>query len=403
MNAKSRYVPRNYRWFNKLLKWTLGAWLRRAYRVESRGGEFLKTLKPPFIVVANHVTTRDPFILGPLIRQPVYWVTGDGAMRTPLLGKILRFVGSIPKTKAIPDMQTINWIVEVTRKRKGVVGVFPEGQATWDGRSLPVLPATAKLLKLLKIPVVAARISGGYSSLPRWTWKRRPGRFVVDWKLALEPAELKTLAAEEIVERLESAIGHDECAYLEAEPQEFESRRMAEHLELSLFMCPACGSIGRLKSFRSRFNCLACGEALALDGRYRFRRLGGGEPAFPTIRDWDAWQEKTFAAAAARAAAERPEAPFLSDPGALLLRGRKTRPLRRVRAGTLLLYRDRLELATHFGSRLSFPLAEIEGANVYKRNLLEFYVGRTLFQVRFPLRATSARKWCMGIEALKAP
>jgi len=221
--------------------------------------------------------------------------------------------------------------------------------------------------------------------------------------LALEPAELKALPAEEIVARLESAIGHDECAYLEAEPQEFESRRMAEHLELSLFMCPACGTIGRLKSFRSRFNCLACGEALALDGRYRFRRLGGGEPAFPTIRDWDAWQAKAFAAAAARAAAERPEAPFLSDPGALLLRGRKTRPLRRVRAGTLLLYRDRLELATHFGSRLSFPLAEIEGANVYKRNLLEFYVGRTLFQARFPLRATSARKWCMGIEALKAP
>jgi 1-acyl-sn-glycerol-3-phosphate acyltransferase len=400
MSRRSRYVPRNYRWFNKLLKYTYALWLRVFFRVEGRNAELAWSLPPPFVVVSNHVTILDPFILSTFLREPVYWITSDGNMRTSLMRALLRLVGSIPKSKAIPDMETVNWTVEVIRKRRGVVGIFPEGQQTWNGTTLPLVPSTAKLLKLLKVPVLAAVIRGGYSSLPRWTGARRRGRMEIEWKLAFSPEELKSLKAEEIAAGLEAALAHDEAEWQEGAKVPFLALRRAEQAELALFMCPRCEAIGSLKSSRSRLNCLSCGMALRLDPLGRFRTRRDGPPPFAGIRDWDRWQAAAFERSVAGAAAARPSSPLFSDAGAVMLRGRKMNPLRRLNTGTLILYLDRLELATLLGERFSFPVPSIEGIGVLKRNILEFYVGRDLYQVRFPLRPVSARKWQAAVEIL---
>ena len=77
-------------------------------------------------------------------------------------------------------------------------------------------------------------------------------------------------------------------------------------------------------------------------------------------------------------------------------------PLRRLRSGTLILYPDRLELATFFGERLHFPITDIEGISVLKRSTLEFYLGRDLYQTRFALGSSSARKWAEAVETLRS-
>lgn len=400
MAAKRRYAPRNYRWFNKLLRFSLGSWLKAFFRIRSETGPIARSLQPPFVLLSNHVTVLDPFMLSAFLREPVYWITADGNMRTRVMKALLRLVGSIPKSKAIPDLETVGWTVDVIRKRGGVVGIFPEGQASWDGKTLPLAPATAKLLKLLKVPVLVAVIRGGYSSFPRWTGAMRRGRIEIDFRVELEPEEIKALSAEEIAARLDAALAHDEAAWNENNRVSFDAVRRAEGLELSLFMCPLCASVGSMKSSRSRFYCLACGESLKLDAQGRFRGTNAHAPRFATIRDWDGWQRKAFAEEVRDRAAAKPSRPVFSDGGAVLLRGRKLNPLRAIRSGTLILYADRLELATLLGERLVFPLSELDGLGVLKRDLLEFYRGRDLYQVRFPLRDVSARKWQMGIEAL---
>jgi 1-acyl-sn-glycerol-3-phosphate acyltransferase len=400
MSRHSRYVPRNYPWFNKLIWITYGVWLRLFFRIESEGLEAARNLRSPFVLVSNHVTVLDPFILGTLLRKPVYWITSDGNMRTRLMRALLRLVGSIPKSKAVPDMETINWTVEVIRKRGGVVGIFPEGEQTWSGATLPLIPSTAKLVKLLKVPVLAAVIKGGYSSLPRWTTARRRGRIEVKFDVILEPAGLKAMKSEEIGEALEAALDHDETAWREKAKVPFLAFRKAEHLELALFMCPRCEAIGSLRGSRSSFNCISCGMALKLDAFGRFRSRGGDQPPFDGIRDWESWQAEAFRRRVERDAASRPLSPLFSDAGALMLRGRKMNPLRALRTGTLILYPDRIELATLLGERLRFPVADIEGLSVLKRNILEFYLGRDLYQTRFPLRSTSARKWHIAAAML---
>ena len=67
----------------------------------------------------------------------------------------------------------------------------------------------------------------------------------------------------------------------------------------------------------------------------------------------------------------------------------------------MILYPDRIELATLLGERLAFPVADIEGAGVLKQQLFEFYIGKTLYQFRFPRRFQSARKWYDAVSVLK--
>jgi 1-acyl-sn-glycerol-3-phosphate acyltransferase len=398
-----RYVPRNYRWFNKLLRFTYGQWLFSFFRVRVSGHEIAKSLHAPFVVVGNHVTILDPFILGSLLKEPVYWITSDGNMRTRLMRALLRLVGSIPKAKAIPDMQTVNWTVEVIRKRGGVVGIFPEGEQSWDGVTLPLIPATAKLLKLLRAPVLAAVIKGGFLSLPRWSWARRRGRIDIEFSLLFTKEELKSLDASEVQERLASALAHDEFAWQEEARVGYEALRKAEHLELGLFMCPECERIGTMRSARSRFNCISCGLALRIDTFGRFRSFRGAGPRFDNLRDWDRWQAGAFRRYLETSARDRPSGQLFSDAGAMLYRGHKTNPLRSLRSGTLILYPDRIELATLLGERISFAAGEIDGVGVLKRNILDFYVGHDLYQVRFPFRHISARKWAAALDFLRAP
>jgi hypothetical protein len=171
-------------------------------------------------------------------------------------------------------------------------------------------------------------------------------------------------------------------------------------VELALFMGPRCEAIGSLRSRHSRLNCVSCGMALRMDPFGRFRSRVDGPPVFDGIRDWGRWQAEAFRERVEREAAEKPGAPIFSDAGAMLLRGHKMNPLQMLRTGTLILYPDRLELATLMGERLRFPIAQIEGISVLKRDILEFYVGRDLYQTRFPMRSTSARKWQAAVMIL---
>lgn len=401
---KSAYRPDNPRWFNRILRVTYGMYLRVMYRIKAVNADVFSELRPPYVIVPNHVTMVDPFMIGAHVPEPVYWIASDGNMRTTIMRALMRLVGSIPKSKSIPDLQTINGIVEVIRKRKGVVGIFPEGMASFDGHTQDLVPATGKLLKLLKVPVVTAVLKGGFYSLPRWSWKRRRGRMEIEFKVALTSQDVKSLKPEEILTRVRSSLEHDEAEWLRNRTVHFSGKKSrAENLETVLFQCPYCGAVGAMRSRRDRFHCTACGHTERLDRFYRFRPVDGKAPRFATIREWSLWQEKAFRAYLAERASTQPDAPLFWDAGVFLLKSWKLSPMRKVRTGRLVMYRDRMELIPLVAPPLVFPLSEVEGEGVLKRNLFEFYRGRTLYRARFPTRRSSARKWMMAIGILREP
>lgn len=420
-SRRNAYRPYNPRWFNRLIRYTFGIYLSRRFRIHCVGRELFETLKPPFVIVPNHVALLDSLMVGSNVPQPIYWIASDGNMRTTFMRFVLKLVGTIPKSKYIPDLETINAIVEVIRKRKGVIGIFPEGTATFDGHTQELVPATGKLLKLLKVPVVTAIVKGAYHSMPRWSWTDRPGRVEIEFKVAIPGNEIRELKADEIFMRLKEALDHDEAAWQQEQLIPYSGKARAEDLQTVLFRCPSCGSNESMRSSGHCFACQACGTSWHLDRYYRLKPLSGNlnPQELGTIRDWNLWQAQAFATDLLHRVRIGDGKALLADPTVSIFIGRKLNPLRKLMTCRLILYPDRLELESEppldpqtdtqnearsspvLWAKLSFPLKEMEGEGVFKRNLLEFYHNRSLYQLRFPSRNSSALKWLMAFGILR--
>ena len=230
----------------------------------------------------------DPFFAGIFIPDPVHYVTSDANFRSKILRFLLGLVGSIPKTKLMSDYETIRHIMRI-RDKKGVIGIFPEGRRTWDGHTLDLLYATAKLIKLLKIPVVVPIFKGAYISLPRWTKRPRRGSIAISYTLLFTAKELSSLGLDEISGRLGKALEYDEYEWQRTAMITFKGRRKAEYLELTLYACPECGGIATLRSKKDVFSCTSCGYSVRYN-EYGFFEKISGQLRFQTVREWNIWQ-----------------------------------------------------------------------------------------------------------------
>jgi 1-acyl-sn-glycerol-3-phosphate acyltransferase len=396
MISARRYRPTNTRFFTWLIRNTYGAWIRRAYNVAAEGLEFVNTIKPPYIVVGNHSTLLDPFLANALMPQPIHWVASDGNMRSPLMRFLLiKLAGSIPKSKAIPDIETVNWIVEFIRKRNGIVGFYPEGQSSWNGSSIPSFGATAKLLKLLNVPVVLVLTKGAYMTKPRWAYTRRAGKVEIDFSLLFDPGTLKNLGVDEIERRLDAALAHDDPAWAKDQGITYADPRRAECLELAYYACPVCGALQCLESSGSTVSCKACGAAAEYgeDGSF-------GSPFPASLKSWDGWQETHLQSLIVEHYVPNPSLPIFSDEGVVLLSGKRMNTMLWLGVGTLVLNAKGLEFTPRLGRKQAFSLKDIEGPGVLKWNYFEFYAGKKVYRAKFKDRTSSGRKYAVALDIL---
>ena len=111
-----------YRLF-KLLSIVLVKGLFR-FKVEGLGNLPEKT---NFIVVANHTSYLDPFLVGVAVRRRVYWIAQRDLYKVPLIYWFMK------KTSSLPVGRAAEPLTELLRQNKNV-GLFPEGRRTHDGK-----------------------------------------------------------------------------------------------------------------------------------------------------------------------------------------------------------------------------------------------------------------------------
>ncbi len=399
MTSKGVRVRRASRHFGAFLKLTLGRFLLNRYNVAGENLAVLRRLRPPYLLLANHFTTWDPFLLGCFIPVPVYNVTSDMQFRSAVMRFLLGLVGAIPKTKVVSDLGTVRKILAVVRVG-GVVGIYPEGRRSWDGHTSAILFSTAKLVKVLRLPVVIAVMKGGYLSLPRWTRFRRRGRILFDFHLALSAAETRELSAGEVYRRMVDTIEHDEYEFQRSQMLPYRGRRAAERLELALFACPSCRAIGSLASSGRLFGCGRCGYRVRYNA-YGFFEPRSGALRFATVRDWNLWQLGFLEEALSSAFARGDSAPVLAERNLLIQVGYRTRPLRRFHYGDMTLFLDRIEFKTLVHGTISFPIAEIAGINVQIQERLEFYFRGMLYRFHSGRRPVCGYLWMNAVEILQ--
>lgn len=325
------------------------------------------------LVLFNHQTALDQFLVGLAFPQPVYYVASEDLFSIGPLARAMEYlVAPIPIKKQSTDIRAVKTCLRVA-KEGGTIAIAPEGNRTYSGRLCFINPAIGSLAKKLKLPVLLFRIEGGYGVHPRWSDGVRRGPMRAYVAERIEPEELKTLSPAQICERIRRGLDVDETEI----PGNYRGRNKAEYLERMLYVCPRCG-LSRFESRGDTVRCLSCGmEARYLENK-QFR---SDDPAFPYrfAADWYAAQEDFVNALDTRDYLEKPLFRDRADLSRVLLYKRKEL-LRRDSA--VALYGDRIVIDEGMTRELCLPFAELSTVTVLGRNKLNLYHGETLYQLK---------------------
>ncbi len=393
---------RKFRAFNPVLYFflhlTLIPYLIVKYNIHSKNKRIFKKLKPPYLVIPNHVAKYDPAMVNIFIPNRIHYVMSDANLRSKL-GRwaYLRLCRVVPKTKALSDSTAVRTLVQLTRLKR-VICVFGEGRSTWDGVTHEIYPATSKLVKLLKIPVVVPLFKGGYLSRPRWAHTVRRGKLIIHYKKVFDGPEIENMSLEDIHQRLQNELYNDDYQFQKQTGYLYPSKYGAEYLERLLFMCPDCRAVTSLYSKGRECTCQECGFSLS------YLPSGEFEPSNKkfdqrTVTQWVALQAGLFDKKLSFIRKSGNRGPVFQDENVTVKTGFKLEPLQVYMQGTMKLFLDRFEIQN--GERsVAFPIAEIEGVQVLLANQFEFYHNGSLYVFHYPEPRTSGYKYMYAIQKI---
>jgi 1-acyl-sn-glycerol-3-phosphate acyltransferase len=172
--------------------------LRRLYRIEVVGAERMPG-SGGAIVVANHESIWDPFVLGVATTREIHYMAKAELFRRRSLAAVLRALNTFPVERGSGDRAAIGEAAQ--RLRRGeLVGMFPQGTSLPE-RQNGWHRGAARLALATGAPIVPVRLVG--TRPPPW---RTRVRIVVGEPITVEPARPTIAAARALTERLEQAV-----------------------------------------------------------------------------------------------------------------------------------------------------------------------------------------------------
>lgn len=172
--------------------------LRRLYRIEVVGSERLPS-SGGAILVANHESIWDPFVLGVATPREIHYLAKAELFRWRPLGAVLRSLNAFPVERGSGDLAAIG---EAARRlRRGeLLGIFPQGTSKAERQS-GWHRGAARLALATGAPVVPVRLAGT-RPLP---WPTRI-RIVVGDPIAVDRTRATIATARTLTQRLEQAV-----------------------------------------------------------------------------------------------------------------------------------------------------------------------------------------------------
>lgn len=181
-----------------------GRWMRRFGRVTSRltplwrfsvEGEAPPEVKRGAVVISNHESTSDPFLLS-FLPWDMRWVAKEELFKLPLIGWLMHFGGDIPLRRG--KRESIVSMLEECRRtiEAGTsVMIFPEGTRSPDGRLLPFKDGAFQLAIETGAPIVPVAIAGTRECRPKGSLWFGDARAVAK---VLEPISTEGMTAEDL-------------------------------------------------------------------------------------------------------------------------------------------------------------------------------------------------------------
>ncbi|MCC6213909.1 MAG: 1-acyl-sn-glycerol-3-phosphate acyltransferase [Polyangiaceae bacterium] len=204
-----------------------GRWMRRfgkltsqltpLWRFEVEGVAPADVKTRPYVVVSNHESNADPFLLSHL-PWDMRWIAKQELFRQPLTGWLLTLGGDIPLRRGERE-SVVEMLAEcrATLRAGMSVMVFPEGTRSPDGELLPFKDGAFQLAVECGVPVLPLALHGTRDCMQKGSFLLHEAHAVVR---ILEPVETQGMTLDDV------ATLRDTCRdRIAASARELRSRR----------------------------------------------------------------------------------------------------------------------------------------------------------------------------------
>ena len=372
-----------------------GLMFRPRFAMEVRGFDTLPK-KEPYLLLSNHVGFHDPFQLILAAKRVVHFLTTQATMTDPVLGRVMQAFGAIPKQKGVADPKAIRGLQEWV-KVGGAVGLFPEGERSWTGAPLPILPGIERLARVLRVPVVTARIENADFLTPRWAEhaRRSKVRITFDSPWEIDRKAKRTEIRDALIERL--SIDPANCWRAPV-----RGRRFARGITNILYRCPSCAAIESLVEGDDDLSCRRCGDTWDVGPDNHLENPKERRPIWELVPQMQAALAETYDAQLEQSGSQ-PE-----DPSSILVRSLEPVEMFQVDApeagrvrGDLVVSVDEVRIERGGERVWRIPLQEVGAMTVEMRRRLQVIAsGGKLYE--FDVPRESVLKFKFAVDHLKS-
>lgn len=326
-----------------------------------------------YLIVMNHQTAFDQFFVGMAFKGPVYYIATEDLFSMGILSKLLSYaVAPIPIKKQATDVQAVFNCVRVA-KEGGTIALAPEGNRTYNGKTVYIKPSIVKLVRAIKLPIAFFRIEGGYGVQPRWSDVVRRGKMRAYVSQVVEPEECKSMTDDELYELIVQSLAvNEDCVN-----GNFYHKKSAEYLERVLYVCPECG----LSTFESHNDIVQCMKCKCQVRYLPTKEMEGVGFTFPFrfVAEWYDYQNDFVRKLDIGRYLEKPMYEDCADLSEVILYKHKRLIRKNVK---IILYSNRIVLENVEGNNLDFSFEDVDVVTVLGKNKLNIYHDKKVYQIK---------------------
>lgn len=234
--------------------------MNREIRVVA-SGDVIKRKREPFILISNHFGTWDSFVIMKKIKKPIRFVATEIAyLDLPKKIGMSIIARTIRKRVGKNDYAATKQIFSFI-KQGYAIGIFPEGDNTFSGKTLNIYQNTGKLFKKAGVDIVLCKQRGGYISQPRWADNfSKKGVVYTHTSTLITKEELMHMSELEINAKVKEGLDNNDYDFQRERMFNMDRKNRAEGIERLVYYCTNCSGVLTVFGKGHDMYCSKCGK-----------------------------------------------------------------------------------------------------------------------------------------------